>query len=462
MLRSGRRPHRPQRTSVGLFVSGEMFGISVLFGLPTISSTGDSYRGPSGTWRGSRTIQPVTPRYEIDRAGCAPLPGDPSSPRAAPRTGARAGVRAARHRAPGLPPVRPARRDRAQSRPRPGGPHRGLPASLDGRPAVRVADPVRDLQQGPLDRADAGAALVSRRLGPEPGRAHRRRLRRARAAGRGAARPDPRDGPLSSTDVAPRAAIDWYWRPTNQVRAILEALAEAGILGLARREGNRRVYDLAERLFPAELLAEVRHPERDQRRHKLLSRYRAHGLLGRSGSAELWIGTRQVDPPGRRSECRRPAASCSPSSSSPERSCRSPSRGSAGDRFVLAEELALLESGRGGRGRRRRRDAGRRASPSSPRSIRSSGTATSCARCTASTTSGRSTSRPRNGAGATTSCRSSSATGSSGGSSRASTGGRDAPGHRLLVGGRLRPDGGRRVRSGSRRGAGGARAVRRT
>ena len=98
------------------------------------------------------------------------------------------------------------------------------------------------------------------------------------------------DGPLSSTDVAPRAAIDWYWRPTNQVRAILEALAEAGILGLVRREGNRRVYDLAERLFPAELL-EVRHPEREQRRHKLLSRYRAHGLLGRSGSAELWIGT---------------------------------------------------------------------------------------------------------------------------------------------------------------------------
>jgi uncharacterized protein YcaQ len=26
-----------------------------------------------------------------------------------------------------------------------------------------------------------------------------------------------RDGPLSSTDVAPRAAIDWYWRPTNRV-----------------------------------------------------------------------------------------------------------------------------------------------------------------------------------------------------------------------------------------------------
>ena len=98
------------------------------------------------------------------------------------------------------------------------------------------------------------------------------------------------DGPLASTDVEPRAAIDWYWRPTNQVRAILEALGEAGILGLARRDGNRRVYDLAERLFPADLLAE-RRPEAEQRRHKLLSRYQAHGLLGRSGSGELWHGT---------------------------------------------------------------------------------------------------------------------------------------------------------------------------
>jgi uncharacterized protein len=95
-------------------------------------------------------------------------------------------------------------------------------------------------------------------------------------------------GPLSSTDVEPRAAIDWYWRPTNQVRAILEALAEAGVLGLARRDGNRRVYDLVERLFPAEILAREVRP-REQFRHKLLSRYRAHGLLGTSGSAELWM-----------------------------------------------------------------------------------------------------------------------------------------------------------------------------
>jgi uncharacterized protein len=99
-----------------------------------------------------------------------------------------------------------------------------------------------------------------------------------------------RTGPMSSTDLAPRKAIDWYWRPTNPVRAILEALAEAGILGIARREGNRRVYDLVERLFPADLLAH-RPPEPEQRRHRLLSRYRAHGLLGAGGQSELWYGT---------------------------------------------------------------------------------------------------------------------------------------------------------------------------
>jgi hypothetical protein len=97
-------------------------------------------------------------------------------------------------------------------------------------------------------------------------------------------------GPLSSTDVAPRASIDWYWRPTNQVRAILEALAEAGTLAIARREGNRRVYDVAERLFPADLLAR-RLPEREQRRHKLLSRYRGVGLLGTTGESAIWSGT---------------------------------------------------------------------------------------------------------------------------------------------------------------------------
>ncbi len=97
------------------------------------------------------------------------------------------------------------------------------------------------------------------------------------------------NGAMSSTDLEPRAAIDWYWRPTNPVRALLEALAEAGILGIVRRDGNRRIYDLTERLYPAELLAN-RPVEAEQHRHRLLSRYRAHGLVAAGGQAEIFVG----------------------------------------------------------------------------------------------------------------------------------------------------------------------------
>jgi uncharacterized protein len=104
-----------------------------------------------------------------------------------------------------------------------------------------------------------------------------------------------RDGPISTADLDRSEAIDWYWGPTLKSRAVLEALAEAGILGIARREGNRRFYDLAERLFPAGLLQE-RVPEREQILHRLLSRYRAHGLLGATGQAEIFLGLRPVAP----------------------------------------------------------------------------------------------------------------------------------------------------------------------
>jgi uncharacterized protein YcaQ len=142
-----------------------------------------------------------------------------------------------------------------------------------------------------------------------------------------------RDGPLSSTDVEPRGAIDWYWRPTNQVRALLEALAEAGILGIARREGNRRVYDLAERLFPADLLAR-RVTAREQQLHKLLSRYRGHGLLGTGGQAELWyaLAAQAAERAALRHELEA-SGTLVPVSVD----------GVRGTRFVLGEELGILE-----------------------------------------------------------------------------------------------------------------------
>ena len=152
-------------------------------------------------------------------------------------------------------------------------------------------------------------------------------------------------GPMAAGDVAAREAIDWYWRPTNPVRAVLEALAEAGVLGLARRDGNRRVYDLAERLFPAELLGDRSRTPREQVRHRLMSRYRAHGLLGRTGQAEIWmaLGRAAAD------------------ANDPEWTSRATLRtelegegcivpvtieGIRGDRFVVADELPMLDAAR--------------------------------------------------------------------------------------------------------------------
>jgi hypothetical protein len=69
------------------------------------------------------------------------------------------------------------------------------------------------------------------------------------------------------------------------------------VLGLARRDGNRRYYDLLERLLPPDLLARDL-PLEEQLRHKMLSRYRAHGLLGTSGGGDIFggLGVAKPDP----------------------------------------------------------------------------------------------------------------------------------------------------------------------
>jgi hypothetical protein len=141
------------------------------------------------------------------------------------------------------------------------------------------------------------------------------------------------DGPLSSADFERQSSAtkNWFGMPENAVRAVLEAYTVAGVIGLARREGNVRYYDLLERLLPAELLAhEV--PARDQLRHKLLSRYRAHGLLGAGGAGGTFA--RIADPP-ERNELRKELVELGALVAVDVEGVR-------GKRFVLAEELELL------------------------------------------------------------------------------------------------------------------------
>src|SRR5437764_5059537 len=149
------------------------------------------------------------------------------------------------------------------------------------------------------------------------------------------------EGPLSALDFEREAGAtkNWFGMPENAVRSVLEAYTVTGVIGLARREGNIRYYDLVERLLPAELLARDV-PEREQLRHKLLSRYRAHGLLGAGGAGGTFD---RIAPPR----------------STPERVGRNTLHeellelgalvpieieGVRGKRFVVAEEFALLRA----------------------------------------------------------------------------------------------------------------------
>jgi uncharacterized protein YcaQ len=148
-------------------------------------------------------------------------------------------------------------------------------------------------------------------------------------------------GPVSSQDFERETGPtkDWFGMPENAVRAVLEAYTVAGVIGLARRDGNRRYYDLLERLLPAEVLGQEV-PEREQTRHKLLSRYRAHGLLGPGGAGGTFA---RIAPPHStveqtgRNELRAELL---------ERGALVPVdvEGVRGKRLVLAEELALLQA----------------------------------------------------------------------------------------------------------------------
>jgi len=121
--------------------------------------------------------------------------------------------------------------------------------------------------------------------------------------------------------------------PENAVRSVLEAYTVMGVIGLARRDGNLRYYDVLERLLPDEVVA-LEVPEREQLRHKLLSRYRAHGLLGLRGAGGTFA--RIADPPLRRELCRELVDQGTLVPVDVE--------GVRGERLVIADEIALLEA----------------------------------------------------------------------------------------------------------------------
>lgn len=98
-------------------------------------------------------------------------------------------------------------------------------------------------------------------------------------------------GPLTTADFAHHSySVDWWWAPTRAARAVLEALFVVGRVGISRRVGNRRYYDLIERIVPAAILKE-RESADEATLHRLLSRFRAVGLTSPQANAEVIVGT---------------------------------------------------------------------------------------------------------------------------------------------------------------------------
>jgi len=110
-------------------------------------------------------------------------------------------------------------------------------------------------------------------------------------------------GPQSTAAFSEHGhAVDWWWAPTRASRAVMEALFVTGRIGIARRDGNRRYYDLMERLVPPALLKQ-KESEEAAMTHRLLSRYRAVGLTTWSGTqAEIMYSAGSTAERARRTE----------------------------------------------------------------------------------------------------------------------------------------------------------------
>lgn len=113
-------------------------------------------------------------------------------------------------------------------------------------------------------------------------------------------------GPSSSLDFKDDNKTEWFWAPTSLSRASLEILYAWGKLGVHHKVNTRRVFDLIERLLPADILA-----QKDP--NKTLKDYHDWHVLRRIGSAALvslnagehWLGIRDAKAPERRAAIQR-------------------------------------------------------------------------------------------------------------------------------------------------------------
>ncbi|TWH47576.1 winged helix-turn-helix domain-containing protein [Sporomusa sp. KB1] len=98
-------------------------------------------------------------------------------------------------------------------------------------------------------------------------------------------------GPLSSNDLDYNQTVDWPWAPTRLSRAALESMYFRGELIIHHKSHTRKIYDLASRHLPAELLQAPDPNETEEQYHDwyVFRRIGSIGLLWNK-SGDAWLG----------------------------------------------------------------------------------------------------------------------------------------------------------------------------
>ncbi|WP_236656689.1 DNA glycosylase AlkZ-like family protein [Streptacidiphilus jiangxiensis] len=110
--------------------------------------------------------------------------------------------------------------------------------------------------------------------------------------------------PLASRDIPDTAEVTWPstgWTNNRNVTQMLEFLSVRGEVAVAGRRGRQRLWDLAERVFPADVLVLPQEEAHEVRRRKLLrslgvARPRVVGEVGVLAEIDGTSGVWRVDP----------------------------------------------------------------------------------------------------------------------------------------------------------------------